>query len=299
MIVNHVRHALVATAIATLSAVPVAAAGDLTKEECVDAHSRGQDAKDQNKISLARKLFLTCAQPSCPSLVQGDCARFADDLGRQQPSLSFAARDGNGADLPDTTVYVDDVLIVTRLDDGRPHDVDPGKHTVRFQNGGKEQTVTLVVGTGEKGRTVVGTFGTPTATALPTSGSPTEPVRARKLEPVTRHPGGAKAVMGLGAVMVVGGAALGIWGVTKVPAACSTSNNQCAAPPGDKVFTDAASAVKMTNIGIAVGSVGLAAFVGGMVWYFKGAHTESPDQGVAIVPWIDPTGGGFTVSGHL
>ncbi len=71
-------------------------AGDLTKEECVDAHSKGQDAKEQGKLSLARKLFLTCAQTSCPSVVQGDCARFADDLSRMQPSMTFAARDGSG-----------------------------------------------------------------------------------------------------------------------------------------------------------------------------------------------------------
>ncbi|MDB4953010.1 MAG: hypothetical protein JWO36_579 [Myxococcales bacterium] len=299
--ITHVRHALVAAAVATLSAIPIAAAGDLSKEECVDAHSRGQDAKEQNKISLARKLFLTCAQPSCPSLVQGDCARYADDLGRQQPSLSFAARDGAGADLPDTTVYVDDVLIVTRLDDGRPHDVDPGKHSVRFQNGGKEQVVTVVVGTGEKGRTVVGSFGSPAAAAAgpATVTGTTEPVRARKLEPTTKHPGGAKAVMGLGAVMVVAGTGLAVWGTTKLPSACSTSTHQCAAPPGDAVFTDAASAVKLTNIGIAIGAVGLAALAGGTVWYFKGAHTERPDEGVAIIPWIDPSGGGLTVSGHL
>jgi hypothetical protein len=36
---------------------------------------------------------------------------------------------------------------VTRID-GEPHDVDPGNHTVRFTNGGKEQVVTVVVGSG-------------------------------------------------------------------------------------------------------------------------------------------------------
>ena len=70
---------------------------------------------------------------------------------------SFAARDATGADLPDTTVYIDDVLVVTRLDDGKPHDVDPGKHTVKFSNGGHD-SVTVVIGAGEQGRTVAATF---------------------------------------------------------------------------------------------------------------------------------------------
>ena len=109
----------IALAIAALSAP--ALADSMSKEQCLDAHSRGQDARDQGKISLARKLFLSCAQSSCPGAVQSDCARFADELTRMQPSITFVARDGAGADLPDTTVYVDGALIVTRLD-GSAHD---------------------------------------------------------------------------------------------------------------------------------------------------------------------------------
>src|SRR5512146_1522989 len=130
----------------------------LSKESCVDAHSRGQDAREQGKISLARKLFLTCAQGSCPSAVQNDCAKFADDLTNLQPTIVFVARDGNGNDLPETTVYVDGALVLTTLD-GKPHDVDPGNHIVKFENGGKDQVVTVVIGSGEKGRTVAAKFG--------------------------------------------------------------------------------------------------------------------------------------------
>src|SRR5690242_2381138 len=83
----------VTIAVLCLAYSPLASA-DLTKEQCLDAHSRGQDAKEQNHLSLARKLFLTCAQQSCPTVVQGDCARFADDLSRMQPSINLIARDG-------------------------------------------------------------------------------------------------------------------------------------------------------------------------------------------------------------
>jgi hypothetical protein len=73
--------------VVVLASASIASAGDLTKEECLD----GQDAKEAGKLSLARKLFLSCAQSSCPSLVQGDCARFADDLGRLQPTVKSRA----------------------------------------------------------------------------------------------------------------------------------------------------------------------------------------------------------------
>src|SRR5262245_57580496 len=113
---RHVVTFMIVCALASLLSSPVASAEPLSKEQCVEAHGRGQDAREQGKITLARKLFMTCAQASCPALVQGDCARFTDDLMRQQSSLTFVARDAQGADLPDTTVYVDDQLVATRLD---------------------------------------------------------------------------------------------------------------------------------------------------------------------------------------
>ena len=73
---------------------------------------------------------------------------------------------GSGNDLPDTTVYVDDLLVATRLDDGKAYDVDPGKHAVKLSHAGKEQIITVVVGAGEKGRTVNATFGAPAASPV-------------------------------------------------------------------------------------------------------------------------------------
>src|SRR5262249_25891756 len=160
--------------------------------------SRGQDAKDQGKLTLARKLFLTCAQSSCPQLVSSDCARFADDLGRLQPTVIFAARDGSGADLPDTTVYIDDALVATRRDDGRPHDIDPGKHVVKFSNGDRTQTMTVIIGAGEQGRTIVASFGSSphVQSSTPTSTAKTE---AKHDASKAAHPGGARVLLWGGA----------------------------------------------------------------------------------------------------
>lgn len=294
MISNFVRYGLVAL-VAVATAQPVLA-GELSKEECVDAHSRGQDAKDQGKLSLARKLFLTCAQSQCPAVVQSDCARFADELTRQQPSLSFAARDGNGSDLPDTTVYVDDILIVTRLD-GKSHDVDPGTHSVKFSNNGKDQVVTVVVEPGEKGRPVVATFGS-AAVATPTGGGKSAgPAEVKKSGPTVKHPTGARIAIYAGGGMIVAGAALGIVGLTRVPSNCDRGTNTCAAPPGDKSFSDASSAMKMANIGWAVGGIGVAALAGGMVWYITGKQTQPAEK--LVMPWVTPTSAGLAFSGSL
>lgn len=283
------RHVLALVLVTAISAP--AFADELSKEACIDAHSKGQDAREQGKISLARKLFLSCAQSTCPGLVQGDCARFADDLTRMQPSLGFVARDGNGADLPDTAIYIDGQLIATRLDDGKAHDVDPGAHTIKFIHDGKDLVQTIVVGAGEKSRTVSATFGEPT---LSGSGG------KRKVEtgPRVTHPAGAKLVIGLGAAMVLGGGALGIYGLTQVPDNCTLSTHQCAAPPGDKSFDDASSAIGLSNIGWVVSAVGVVAIAGGVAWYVGGKRTENRSSVVAT-PWIAPDGAGFAVMGHL
>jgi hypothetical protein len=295
---HHACRALVYVAFVGV-AVPVAHADEMSKEACVDAHSRGQDAKEAGKLSLARKLFLQCAQSSCPGVVQGDCARFADDLTRMQPTIAFAARDTAGNDLPDTTVYLDELLVVTRLDDGKPHDLDPGKHTVKFSNAGRDVTVTVVIGTGEKGRTIVGTFpalgGPPTSTG----GAARMDAPPAKPKPVTLHPAGARVAMIGGALLTVGGTAFAVWGMTSMPSNCKLSTHECAAPPGDPAFDKAHSAAMKLNLGIAAGGIGAAVLVGGLIWYMKGAHTQEQMEASAFAPYVTPDGGGFAVSGRF
>lgn len=289
------RAAMAAVSLGCLFAGPLAAA-DPSKEACLDSHSRGQDAKEQGKLSLARKLFLTCAQASCPALVQGDCARYVDDLGRLQPTLSFVARDGDGNDLPDTTVYIDDVLVATHLDDGKSYDVDPGKHAVKFQHDGKDQIVTVVVGTGEKGRAISATFGAPSgAGAL--SRDTREPVR-RRAGPKLHRPAGAKVLIGAGAALVIGGGALGVAGLLGMPDNCSIGTHWCAAPPGDPSFSEAGSAMSMANFGLVAAGLGAAAVVGGIVWYVKGARPTKEAPRMAL-PWVAPGSAGIAIIGRL
>jgi len=287
------------TLVALVLALSVPAFAGPSKDECVDAYSRGQDAKESGKLSLARKLFLTCAQTSCPSLVQGDCARFADELSRMQPSVSFVARDTNGADLPDTTVYVDDVLIVTRLDDGKPHEIDPGKHVVKFTNNGRDRVLTVVIGSGEQGRTVAASFDAPpgSAPAKPVLTLGQDPVKPKPAGPKVTHPAGAKVLLYGGAALAIGGTALGIFELTRVPGNCSISTHECAAPPGDPSITNARSAMQTANIGWMVGGLGVAAVAGGIAWYVTGAKTTK--EHMALAPWATPTAGGLAIGGSL
>jgi hypothetical protein len=277
-----------------------AAAGDITKEACVDAHSRGQDAKEQGKLTLARKLFFTCAQAGCPAAVQSDCARFADDLNALQPTVVFVARDGDGNDLPNTSVYVDGVLVVTQID-GKPQDIDPGNHSVRFAHNGRDEIVTVVIGSAEKGRTVIARFSSP-AVARRAATAPLD-VASRSTpasRPTTRttHPTGSLALAIGGTVIATGGVALALYGVSQVPDTCSLATNECSASPGDPVFADAQSGARTMNLGIAIGGVGAAAAIGGIVWYLAGAQTTT-ERATQVAPLVRSDGGGFAVSGRF
>jgi hypothetical protein len=306
MSLSHLRVAILATFVVA-GAGQATLASPISKEACVDAHSRGQDARDAGKISLARKLFLSCAQSACPGLVQSDCAKFANELDQQQPTLTFSARDSNGNDLPDTTVYVDDMLVVTRLDDGLPHDADPGSHVVKFQNNGREQIMTIVLNSGEKARAVTARFPAPGEPAKPGGGnSPTAPTASGapvaahvQAEPKTIHPTSAKLAIVAGGVVLLAGTAMAIVGNSQIPSDCSASTHTCPAPPGDPQLSTASKALKLEDIGIAAGVVGVAAVVGGVVWYLTGSHTEREPPGLAASPWLSPNSAGVLLSGHL
>lgn len=298
---THAR-TMTANAIATLVALgamtsaATAFAAPPTKEECVEAHSRGQDARDKGQLSDSKRLFLLCAQSSCPALVQSDCAKFGDELSRTVPSVSFVARDAKGGDLVDTQVYVDGILAQARLDEGRAHDLDPGKHSIRFTHAGKDVIQSVVISAGEKGRTIVAIFGDNAAVATSPGQQglatpPPEPSKpSRSVVPLV--------VAGIGGAAIIVGTILLVSGLGSVPSNCSRSDHECAAAAGDPSFDDAKSAVGRANLGLGIGIGGIAVAATGLIWYFasspSGGAVEG-DKGVAhagLAPWTDGHGGG-------
>lgn len=292
------RARMLATVLVALSATGYAVdaqAAPPTKDECVEAHGRGQDVREKGQLADAKRLFVLCAQSSCPALIQSDCAKFGDELSRIVPSVSFVARDSKGADLLDTQVYVDGVLAQARLDEGKSHDLDPGKHTVRFVHAGKDITQSVVISAGEKGRPIIAVFGD--NGAAPTAGTTgpvntTEPARpSRSAVPLI--------VAGLGGVAMVVGGVLLVTGLGAVPSNCSRSSHECAAAPGDPSFDEAKSAVGRANLGLGIGIGGAVVGVTGLIWYLLSSPSE-PEKApstAALTPWTDGRGAG--ASWHL
>ncbi len=289
---------LVATSLLMTTAGPALAAP--TKDECVEAHGRGQDLREEGRLTRARQAFLTCSQPTCPSLVQSDCSRFVEELGRILPSVTFVARDTKATDLPNTAVYLDEQLVASRLDDGKSYDVDPGKHAVRFVHDGKEVSMRVVVTQGEKGRNVIATFADAAGGEPAQTGSGTRPSSAG--EPPSAPPEPSRPVFplvlaGAGAVTLGIGVVLLAVGLGKVPSNCNNSTKECAAPPFDKAFDDAHSGVAMANAGVVLGIAGGAIAATGLIWYFAQAPQAKIRTGKGFSPWVAPGTGGVSFSG--
>jgi len=191
------------------------------------------------------------------------------------PTVSFSARDASAADLPSTTVYVDDAIVATRLDDGRTYELDPGKHVIRYVHDGKETTLKVVLNQGERGRLLVATF-------VERSAPPKRDVAlaAETSEPASSEPRRSLfplVVAGIGAAAAVTGGVLFAVGSSNVPDACSVSTKECATAPNDPAIGQAASGVRLANTGLAVGISGAVTLLGGLIWYLA-QPASTPDS---------------------
>jgi hypothetical protein len=131
---------------------PCPARADVTKIQCIDANTKGQDLRRDGKLSAAREQLRACAVPACPAMVRDDCTERPDELERAQPTMAFEVKSSTGVDLVRVRVSVDGQPIVDRVE-GKPMNVDPGAHLFTFESDGLPPvTQRFVLTEGEKGR---------------------------------------------------------------------------------------------------------------------------------------------------
>ena len=139
-----------------------------------------------------------------------------DDVERAQPTVVFDVKDSHGQDLTSVHVSIDGAPLIDSLD-GRPLDVDPGKHEFVFEASGRSPvTQTFVIDGGEPVATVA-----PSAPkmALPGADTSSDAARGRRV---------AGAVLAAsGAVGVGVGAAFGVLALNKI----ADQNNDCQTSP--------------------------------------------------------------------
>jgi hypothetical protein len=135
------------------------------KDACLDASLQGQTLRDAHRLVEARDKFRACAQQTCPVVVQTDCTSWFDAAERAVPTVVLSAKDGARHDVVDVAVTLDGQPLVMKLD-GQALPVNPGPHTFRFERtDGTAATVQLLLGEGEKVRSVSAVLGGATGTS--------------------------------------------------------------------------------------------------------------------------------------
>jgi hypothetical protein len=146
------RRALTGLGLTAALTAALPATGDATKDQCVDANTKGQELRISGKLLAARDQFRTCAAHECPTVVRADCTRRLDELDARLPTIIFVAKDGAGGDLAGVRVSVDGHALTDKLD-GSALEVDPGDHVFSFGIVGQPTVERRFVLTeGEKGR---------------------------------------------------------------------------------------------------------------------------------------------------
>ena len=265
--------------LATLLVPGTAAAQDLdaAAKTCVDAYHASQELRIDQKLRAAREKATVCSQEACPAAVRSGCTKWLTELASSQPSLAVTARGADGADVSDVVVEVDGERVTDSLT-GRPIEVDPGKHMIRFSHRGLVTTQEVVVTEGIKNRPIEVRFGDEAA-------APT----ARAAEPASGPPL---------APLVIGGVGLVSLGVFATLAAMGTSDiddlrQDCApACPTDDVDS-AKQKILLGDVFLGVGAVAVGVSA---VWLI--AHYTSRDAtraSTGAIRWsVAPlAGGGF------
>jgi hypothetical protein len=203
-----------------LAAIALLAA---TKLECSAAHQDAQRLRKEHHLRAAHEKLLVCARDPCPAVVQSECVPWLAEVERAMPTVVFEARMPDGSDVPGMRVSVDGVLAADRLD-GRPVEIDPGEHVVRFDRpSGAPIERRIVVSEGEKARIVRIDVPVPAPVPTPVPVPVPEEPKAAPM-PWTFYALGGAGLVSLGAFAVFGLSGLnGERGLDDCSPTCSAS----------------------------------------------------------------------------
>jgi hypothetical protein len=252
-----------------LGSMGTAHAADDDTHVCLSSYVETQKARRDGGLRAARSAADRCGRPICPDVIRNDCVRWQWELDQAIPTVVVSAVGRDGRDLPDVSVVVDGVPLVSRLD-GRSVAMDPGAHVFRFvaADGSSVERRVLVV-EGERDRAVVGSF------APSNEGRPfVLPSAATRVVP--------PSVWVVGGVGVASAAvALTFWSLAFFAEPGVVSELSC------KPTCPAGSSDTMTtraNIGDIAGAVSLLALGTAAYLYFTRPGSV-PSAGLGIAPW--------------
>jgi hypothetical protein len=260
----------------------------------VTAADEGQKLRDDGSLIAARSKFITCAAKGCPAVVSKACDDWLREIERDLPSASFRALDERGKEIADIKVSVDGTALTEPTSNGRVVPLDPGPHTIRFeQSDGKSVEDKIVLHPGEKNRIVELSFAPP-PDATPKPAEPVVPVAPEAPQPPSKHfvvP--ALGWVGLG-FAVAGGATAGVFALM-ANSDESDLRKKCAPHCAETERSPLHTKVVIANIGLAVGIAGAAVAV--LSTILANGDSSSPKQSASGPTFSIGPNGTATVHG--
>ena len=273
----------------------------MTKAECVEADTKGQDARRAGRLAEAREALKLCSDDKCPNMVKSDCVQRLDELDHAQPTIVFDVKNGAGEDVTSIRVTVDGHLLTEKVD-GSALAADPGEHTFAFTAPGQPAvTKTFVLKEGEKGRrerVVIGAEA-PTLPKQVAAAPPSPP-------PVASGGMGGQKVLGLvlGAAGVAGLAAGGVFGEL-ASSAWSSQKSDCGSSTDCPNRSQAASDHNTLETDGLISTIGFigggALLVAGVVLFLTGGSSSPEGQatGLVMMPAVGPSSASFDLHGSF
>ncbi|WP_437492330.1 hypothetical protein WME75_17720 [Sorangium sp. So ce1014] len=242
------RGLLVAFAAAVTLLTSARARAQGVGETCAASYEQAQQLLRDRALLRARSELRVCVS-SCPAMLARDCQSWSEGVERDMPSVALSATSAEGRAPGRVRVLLDGAPLVEALPRD-PIEVDPGRHTLTFEDAAGTRVATVVtVSPGDKALPIAVRF---PAAAPPGAGAGTAaPVRQRW----------PLVLAGAGAVGLGVGAFLGIKGHLDR----SELRSRCA--PGCTADEVEAIDLAWKAGGISAGVGLLAASVGAMLYF--------------------------------
>lgn len=279
-------------------------AEDSKKAECASAYEKSQEFRTQNKLQKARELLVVCAEPSCPTFVQTDCAQWLAEVDKDMPSIVIVAKDKDGEAVTAVKVSIDGELVASELD-GKAITVNPGKHKLHFEMEGVSPVdQPLIARQGEKDREIKVSFrpgAEDKADSSPYAGGAADAGDQPPAEDEKKGPGPLRLPAYIaGGVGAAGLISFAVFGIMASGAQSDLEGSGCKPNCSPSEVDSIKTKYLIANISLGVGIVGIGT---GVTLFFLSQPKSKPSDDTAKKPSFDfaalPGGGYATMSGRF
>ncbi|WP_441286722.1 hypothetical protein ACSRUE_30905 [Sorangium sp. KYC3313] len=148
-------------------------------ETCAASYEQAQQLLRDKALLRARAELRVCVS-SCPATLARDCQSWSEQVERDMPSVALSATSADGHAPGRVRVLLDGAPLVDALPKD-PIELDPGRHTLTFEDAAGTRVVTVVtVPPGDKALPIAVRFPAPApAPSRPAAGADAPPMRQR------------------------------------------------------------------------------------------------------------------------